>query len=207
MLFSTCWRWLHGGQQQPWVHLHDVKHWALEALQVETVAACAVVAASTPLRFEQVHPELRLLWLARSCRGILEVVVPRWRHSSLRRADVTAADDRECVLSKLANLALDIATADCGDVQQQAKNKRLLVAEKIANLQNIQLTLNKLIEYCPGKGKSLSQCNILNCLVSGSSTTASALGLILNCCIYLAPICCVISVNNFWRSSLFQPKN
>ena len=112
MLFSTCWRWLHGGQQQPWVHLHDVKHWALEALQVETVAACAVVAASTPLRFEQVHPELRLLWLARSCRGILEVVVPRWRHSSLRRADVTATDDRECVLSKLANLALDIATAD-----------------------------------------------------------------------------------------------
>ena len=59
-------------------------------------------------------------------------------------------------------LQLNITTSDCGDVQQQAKTKLAVVEQKISDLQKIQNTLNQLIKNCPGKGKPLNQCNILN---------------------------------------------
>jgi len=55
----------------------------------------------------------------------------------------------------------DTPEADCGDVQEHAQHKIAEVEVKIADLIKLKSSLEKLTDFCPGKGKPLSECNIL----------------------------------------------
>ena len=55
----------------------------------------------------------------------------------------------------------DTPEADCGDVQEHARHKISEVEVKIADLLKIKSSLEELADFCPGKGKPLAECNIL----------------------------------------------
>lgn len=55
----------------------------------------------------------------------------------------------------------DTPEADCGDVQSRARTKISEVEVKIADLTKIKGSLEKMADFCPGKGKPLAECNIL----------------------------------------------
>jgi len=50
---------------------------------------------------------------------------------------------------------------DCGDIRDRAGKKIVEIEKKIADLQRMKNGLAELSEYCPGKGKPLSECGIL----------------------------------------------
>lgn len=51
---------------------------------------------------------------------------------------------------------------DCGDIRKRAGQKMEEIEEKIQDLKRMKKSLAALSEYCPGKGKPLSECGILN---------------------------------------------
>lgn len=51
--------------------------------------------------------------------------------------------------------------ADCGDIRERAGQKMEEIEEKIQDLKRMKKSLAALAEYCPGKGKPLSECGIL----------------------------------------------
>lgn len=50
----------------------------------------------------------------------------------------------------------------CEDVKKIATNKIQDIETRIADLSRIQNSLKELSEFCPGKGKPLNECSILN---------------------------------------------
>lgn len=50
---------------------------------------------------------------------------------------------------------------DCADVRKFARDKIIEVEEHIADLLKIKNCLKELADFCPGEGKPLSECNIL----------------------------------------------
>jgi len=50
---------------------------------------------------------------------------------------------------------------DCGDIRDRASKKIIEIENKIADLERMKSSLTVLSEYCPGKGKPLSECGIL----------------------------------------------
>lgn len=52
--------------------------------------------------------------------------------------------------------------ADCGDVRERARGKITDIERRIADLAAMKTALSELAEFCPGEGKPLSECNILN---------------------------------------------
>lgn len=55
----------------------------------------------------------------------------------------------------------EMPEADCADARDKAKRKIEEVEKRIADLITIKESLAELAEFCPGKGKPLSECNIL----------------------------------------------
>lgn len=55
----------------------------------------------------------------------------------------------------------DRPDADCGDVRAQALKKIGEVETRIKDLKRIKSSLVELVQFCPGEGKPLSECNIL----------------------------------------------
>jgi MerR family mercuric resistance operon transcriptional regulator len=55
----------------------------------------------------------------------------------------------------------DQPEADCADVREKAKDKITEIEKRITDLISIKESLGELSEYCPGKGKPLSDCSIL----------------------------------------------
>jgi len=51
--------------------------------------------------------------------------------------------------------------ADCGDVRDVARQKIAELEPRIADMLKIKKGLEELASYCPGKGKPLSECTIL----------------------------------------------
>lgn len=51
--------------------------------------------------------------------------------------------------------------ADCETVRQRAQQKIDEVESRIRDLEAIKKSLGELASYCPGKGKPLSECSIL----------------------------------------------
>jgi len=51
--------------------------------------------------------------------------------------------------------------ADCGDIREYARQKITEIEPRIADLIRIKDGLELLTSYCPGKGKPLSECSIL----------------------------------------------
>jgi MerR family mercuric resistance operon transcriptional regulator len=52
--------------------------------------------------------------------------------------------------------------ADCGDIRERAGQKIKKIEGKITDLKRMKKSLAALAEYCPGKGRPLSECGILN---------------------------------------------
>lgn len=52
--------------------------------------------------------------------------------------------------------------ADCGDIRECAGQKIKEIEKKILDLKRMKKGLAELSEYCPGKGRPLSECGILN---------------------------------------------
>ena len=52
--------------------------------------------------------------------------------------------------------------ADCGDIRDRATEKMMEIEKKISDLKRMKDSLAELAEYCPGKGKPLAECGILN---------------------------------------------
>lgn len=55
----------------------------------------------------------------------------------------------------------EMPEADCADVRDKASKKIEEVEKRITDLITIKESLGELAEFCPGKGKPLSECNIL----------------------------------------------
>ena len=51
--------------------------------------------------------------------------------------------------------------ADCADVRQYARDKITEIEDRIEDLLKIKSSLQELADFCPGEGKPLRQCNIL----------------------------------------------
>jgi DNA-binding transcriptional MerR regulator len=51
--------------------------------------------------------------------------------------------------------------ADCGDVREHARTKIMDIDERITDLIKIKTCLEGLASFCPGEGKPLAECNIL----------------------------------------------
>jgi MerR family transcriptional regulator, copper efflux regulator len=51
--------------------------------------------------------------------------------------------------------------ADCGDIRTAARNKIAELEPRIADMLKIKQGLEELANYCPGSGKPLSTCTIL----------------------------------------------
>ena len=51
--------------------------------------------------------------------------------------------------------------ADCEDIRQRAQEKVDEIDVRIRDLKTIKKSLSDLASFCPGKGKPLSECNIL----------------------------------------------
>lgn len=51
--------------------------------------------------------------------------------------------------------------ADCGDVCERAQEKLSDIKQRIDDLAGMQKALKKIADYCPGKGKPLSECSIM----------------------------------------------
>ena len=52
--------------------------------------------------------------------------------------------------------------ADCADVRERAREKITDIERRIADLAAMKTALDELAKFCPGEGKPLSECNILN---------------------------------------------
>ena len=55
-----------------------------------------------------------------------------------------------------------IPEADCADVCERAQKKITDIEQRMSDLAAMKSALTELAEFCPGKGKPLSECNILN---------------------------------------------
>jgi MerR family mercuric resistance operon transcriptional regulator len=58
---------------------------------------------------------------------------------------------------------------DCGDVREKAQEKITEIEGRIADLKRMKKALNKLADFCPGKGRPLSECNILQHFYGGNA--------------------------------------
>jgi len=52
--------------------------------------------------------------------------------------------------------------ADCADIRERAQRKITDIDQRMSDLAVMKSALTDLAEFCPGKGKPLSECNILN---------------------------------------------
>ena len=52
-------------------------------------------------------------------------------------------------------------SADCGDVREVARQKIAELEPRIADMVKIKQGLEELASYCPGSGKPISECTIL----------------------------------------------
>ena len=50
---------------------------------------------------------------------------------------------------------------DCEDIRQRAQEKIDEIEDRIRDLKTIKKSLVELAEFCPGRGKPFSECNIL----------------------------------------------
>ncbi|PCK07298.1 MAG: heavy metal-responsive transcriptional regulator [Alteromonadaceae bacterium] len=50
---------------------------------------------------------------------------------------------------------------DCGDVREKALHKIMEIERRMEDLQTMKNALGELAAFCPGKGKPLKQCSIL----------------------------------------------
>lgn len=57
--------------------------------------------------------------------------------------------------------------ADCSDIRDKASKKIEEVEKRIFDLVSIKESLTELSEFCPGKGKPLSDCSILKHFYKG----------------------------------------
>ena len=66
-------------------------------------------------------------------------------------------------LSEIKNLLglTEDDNADCGDIRDCARQKIAQLEPKIEDMLKIKQGLEKLASYCPGSGKPLSDCTIL----------------------------------------------
>jgi hypothetical protein len=55
----------------------------------------------------------------------------------------------------------DRPEADCADVREYARTKIMDIDERITDLIKIKTCLEELASFCPGEGKPLAECNIL----------------------------------------------
>lgn len=55
----------------------------------------------------------------------------------------------------------DIPEADCAEVQKRAEQKVAEIEERVNDLETMKLGLEELASFCPGKGKPLSECSII----------------------------------------------
>lgn len=55
----------------------------------------------------------------------------------------------------------EIPEKDCGDVRDKAQHKITEIDARISDLLAVKEALGELATFCPGKGKPLSECNIL----------------------------------------------
>ena len=55
----------------------------------------------------------------------------------------------------------DRPESDCADIRDYANHKITEIEERISDLVNIKNCLEELSSFCPGEGKSLTECNIL----------------------------------------------
>ena len=70
-------------------------------------------------------------------------------------------------ITELLNITMS-PSADCGDIQSKAQQKADEIETKISNLQSIKDALQTLADSCPGAGKPISECNILQYLNQAS---------------------------------------
>ncbi len=55
----------------------------------------------------------------------------------------------------------ELPEKDCGDIREKTQQKITEIEKRIADLIEIKIALGELSEFCPGKGKPLSECSIL----------------------------------------------
>ncbi|HFB54693.1 MAG TPA: heavy metal-responsive transcriptional regulator [Hellea balneolensis] len=88
----------------------------------------------------------------------------RYSHDSVRRLRfIRKAQSLGFTLSEIKNL-LNLAEdddADCGDVRACAREKIAQLEPRIADMLKIKKGLEELARFCPGNGKPLSECSIL----------------------------------------------
>ena len=83
---------------------------------------------------------------------------------------IRSAQSLGFTLSEISEL-LDLSSsqdADCGDIRIKAKQKIKEIEIKINTLETIKNALQSLANTCPGAGKPLSDCSILQHLVNGN---------------------------------------
>ena len=89
----------------------------------------------------------------------------KYNQESIRRLNfVRRAQALGFTLGEIRDL-LDLSEkseADCGDIRERAGQKIKDIKKKIAYLKRMKKGLSELSEYCPGKGRPLSECGILN---------------------------------------------
>ncbi|HHL42399.1 MAG TPA: heavy metal-responsive transcriptional regulator [Hellea balneolensis] len=86
------------------------------------------------------------------------------RHSVNRLRFIRKTQSLGFTLKEIKNL-LEITEqedADCGDIRECARAKIAEIKPKIQDLQKIKKGLEALANYCPGRGKPLSECTILH---------------------------------------------
>jgi len=55
----------------------------------------------------------------------------------------------------------ELPEKDCEDIREKAQEKITEIEKRISDLTEVKSALGELSEFCPGKGKPLSECSIL----------------------------------------------
>lgn len=88
----------------------------------------------------------------------------RYTNDSVRRLRfIRKAQSLGFTLSEIKSLLglTEDDTADCGDIRKHARRKIAELEPKIQDMLKIKQGLEQLAKYCPGSGKPLSECTIL----------------------------------------------
>ena len=88
----------------------------------------------------------------------------RYSDESIKRLRfIRRAQGLGFTLSEIKNLLglTEDGSADCGDIRECARQKIAELEPKIEDMLKIKQGLEELASYCPGSGKPLSDCTIL----------------------------------------------